>query len=44
VSYSTRTRYDALTITITEAGCDCSYLKWTNPSPHNTATVQVGTP
>ena len=42
-SYTSRTGYTQLDITITEVGCDCSYLQWVNPS-HLTPTVAVGTP
>lgn len=42
-SYTSRTAYTQLDITITEVGCDCSYLQWVNPS-HLTPTVAVGTP
>jgi hypothetical protein len=31
-SYTSQVKYTALTVTITEVGCDCSYLRWTNPS------------
>ena len=41
--YNAVVAYTQLDITITEAGCDCSYLAWDNPS-HVTATVAVGTP
>ena len=42
-SYPARTTYTQLPITITQAGCDCSYLAWDNPSSV-TATVAVGIP
>ena len=31
-SYTARTTYTQLDVAITEVGCDCSYLKWVNPS------------
>lgn len=42
-SYTTRKTFTTLAITITQAGCDCSYLAWDNPSSV-TASVAVGTP
>ena len=42
-SYTARTTYNQLDITITEVGCDCQYLLWVNPS-HSTPTIAVGTP
>ena len=41
-SYNTRTKYTALTVSISAAACDCSALKWSNPSAHNSAVVAVG--
>ena len=43
VSYTSRTAYSALAITVTSVGCDCSHVRWDNPS-HLTPTVAVGTP
>ena len=42
-SYTSVTKHNQLDITITQVGCDCSYLAWDNPS-HLTPTVAVGTP
>ena len=41
-SYNQRTKYTALTVSISAAACDCSALKWTNPAAHNSAVVAVG--
>ena len=38
--YSDRVTYTLFTVTVTQAGCDCSYMLWSDPSSvANTITV-----
>ena len=43
-SYTSRTVYTPLTVSLSSATCDCSHLRWTNPSADSSNTVAVGTP
>ena len=41
-SYTSQKVYTPITVSLSTASCDCSHLKWTNPSAHNSAVVAVG--
>ena len=41
-SYTSQIKRNQLTVTITQAGCDCSHLAWVNPSADTSATIAVG--